>query len=150
MGEHDLINLYSKRILGLAASVPHAGRLSAPMGSASVRAPLCGSTVTVDLDLEAGHVSRFAQDVRACALGQAAAAVVGNAALGLDRSAFADARQRLAAMLSGATQMPDPPFADLEVLAAARSFPNRHASILLSLDATLAAIDAVAAKAVNA
>ena len=79
MAERDLIDLYSKRILALAADIPHVGRLDAPMGTSRVRAPLCGSVVTVDLDLKDNRISRFAQDVKACALGQAAAAVVGSA-----------------------------------------------------------------------
>lgn len=77
MADTDLIKLYSQRILRLAADIPRTGRLTAPDGSASCRAPLCGSTVTVDVVLEDGKVSDFAQDVKACALGQAAASVVG-------------------------------------------------------------------------
>ena len=71
--ETDLIKLYSQRILALAADIPHRGRLDAPEPQASVRkrAPLCGSTVTVDLDVENGVITRFGQDVKACAQGQA-------------------------------------------------------------------------------
>ena len=64
--------LYNTRILRLAASTADAGRLTDPQGSATKVSPICGSKVTVDLDLDvAGRVSRFGQDVRACALGQA-------------------------------------------------------------------------------
>ena len=77
MSDSDLVKLYSGRILALAADIPHLGRLPEPMGSARKRSPLCGSTVTVDLRVENGRISAFAQDVKACALGQAAAAVVG-------------------------------------------------------------------------
>ena len=45
----DLMKLYSKRILALAAEIPHIGRLDIPDGSAMKRSPLCGSTVTVDV-----------------------------------------------------------------------------------------------------
>ncbi|MCA8881154.1 MAG: iron-sulfur cluster assembly scaffold protein [Rhodobacteraceae bacterium] len=145
MAESDLINLYSKRILALAADIPHIGRLEAPMGTARVRAPLCGSVVTVDLDIDGGRISRFAQDVKACALGQAAAAVVGENVLGRSRVEIAAARAQLAAMLKSNGADPAPPFDGLGVLRAARDFTNRHASILLSLDATLAAMDAIPA-----
>ncbi|WP_193140720.1 iron-sulfur cluster assembly scaffold protein [Meridianimarinicoccus sp. MJW13] len=142
MAESDLINLYSKRILALAADIPHLGRLEAPMGTARVRAPLCGSVVTVDLDLDDGRISRFAQDVKACALGQAAASVVGAGILGTTPAQVARARAQLAAMLKQNAPAPDAPFDGLEVLMAARDYTNRHASILLSLDATLQAIEA--------
>ncbi len=148
MADSDLIRLYSKRILALAANIPNVGRLDAPMGSATMRAPLCGSKVTVDLDLDAaGRISRFGQDVKACALGQAAAAVVGAAAPGRDREELEAAREALAGMLQAGGPAPTAPFDGLEVLAAAREFPNRHASILLSLDAALAAIDATEQRA---
>lgn len=142
MADSDLINLYSKRILALAADIPHLGRLEAPEGTARRRAPLCGSVVTVDLDLRDGRISRFGQDVKACALGQAAASVVGRAAIGQSREAIARARDQLHAMLTANGPTPDAPFDGLEVLRPAAAFANRHASILLSLDATLEAIDA--------
>jgi len=143
MPDSDLINLYSKRILAMAADIPHVGRLDAPMGTARVRAPLCGSVVTVDLVLEDGRVSRFAQDVKACALGQAAASVTGRAIIGCTRDEVAAARDALSDMLTRGGNAPAAPFDGLGVLMAARDFGNRHASILLSLDASLAAIDAI-------
>ena len=146
MAERDLIDLYSRRILALAADIPHDGRLDAPMGTARVRAPLCGSVVTVDLDMKDNRISRFAQDVKACALGQAAAAVVGAHVLGRTRDDIARARNELVSLLKSDGPDPSPPFADLSVLRAARDFTNRHASILLALDATLAAIDAIPAE----
>lgn len=150
MADTDLIQLYSKRILAMASDVPHMGRLEAPMGTARVRAPLCGSVVTVDIDVADSRISRFAQDVKACALGQAAASVVGHNALGRSREEIAAARAALARMLAEDGPVPDAPFDDLAVLSAARTFPNRHASILLSLDATLAAFDGVATQNASA
>ena len=141
MSDTDLMQLYSRRILALTAAIPHLGRLTAPEGSAMRRSPQCGSSVTVDLDLADGRIARFGQEVRACALGQASAAVLGGAVIGRDRAEIAAARDALAAMLSTGAPAPDAPFADLEALAPARDFPNRHASILLAWDATLAAID---------
>lgn len=140
--DQDLMSLYSSRILALATDIPHLGRLDAPEGSAKERAPLCGSTVTVDVTLRDGRISEFAQDVKACALGQAAASVVGAHVIGLDKSAVMRARDELSAMLKEDGPIPSAPFGNLEVLLPAREFKNRHASILLSLNATLAALDA--------
>lgn len=141
--QSDLIKLYSGRILALAAEIPHVGRLEAPQASVRKRSPLCGSTVTVDLDLAEGRVSRFAQDVKACALGQAAAAVVGAAALGRTPAELAAAAQGLAAMLAGGP-VPAAPFAGFEALVPARVFRNRHASILLAIEAAAEAAQAAA------
>lgn len=140
----DLIKLYSGRILELAADIPHAERLAAPMASARRRSPLCGSTVTADVTLRDGRVAEFGQEVKACALGQAAAAVLGANVIGRDRAAIARARDDLQAMLKESGEPPAPPFEGLEVLLPARGYKNRHASIMLAFDATLEAIDEAA------
>ncbi len=144
--ESDLINLYSARILGLAADIPHTERLDAPQASAKKRSPLCGSTVTVDVNLFENTVSAYAQDVKACALGQAAASVVGAAILGTTTDQIRRARDELYAMLKSDGPVPSAPFDGLEVLRPAKEYKNRHASILLALDATLAAIDDIQAQ----
>lgn len=135
MSETDLIRLYSQRILALAADIPHLGRLPAPQGSARRRSPLCGSTVTADVVLKDGKVAEFAQDVKACALGQASAAVAGAAMIGRTRAEIEAARDALAAMLKSDGPVPPAPFDGFEVLLPARDYRNRHASILLSLEA---------------
>lgn len=136
MPDSDLIRLYSGRILELAAEIPALGRLDAPQATVRKRSPLCGSTVTVDLRMADGRVAAFAQDVKACALGQAAAAVLGANALGRTRSELESARDDLRAMLKADGPPPGPPFADLGVLEPARAYKNRHASILLAMEAT--------------
>lgn len=130
----DLIDLYSSRLLGLAADIPHTGRLFAPTGSATRRSPTCGSTVTVDVVMRDGRVAEFAQDVRACALGQAAAAVVGGAVVGQTATEISAARDALAAMLDGGP-VPAAPWNGFEALLAAVPYRNRHASILLAITA---------------
>ncbi|MEM7724054.1 MAG: iron-sulfur cluster assembly scaffold protein [Pseudomonadota bacterium] len=134
--ETDLIKLYSQRILALAADIPHRGRLNAPQASIRKRAPLCGSTVTVDLDVENGLITRFGQDVKACALGQASAALMGAHILGRNRAEVETARDQLRAMLKDQGDGPTAPFTGYDVLEPAREYRNRHASILLSLEAT--------------
>ncbi len=134
--DNDLIKLYSQRILALAADIPHRGRLEAPQASVRKRAPLCGSTVHVDLDVTDGRISRFGQDVKACALGQASAALLGRNVIGRTRAEIEAARDQLKAMLSKGDEAPGAPFEGYEVLEPARDYRNRHASILLSLEAT--------------
>lgn len=137
----DLVKLYSGRILALAADIPHLGRLDAPTARARRRSPLCGSMVSVELVVDAtGRITDFAQDVKACALGQAAASVLGHAVIGRTRAEVEAGRDALRAMLKTSGPIPDAPFQGLEVLLPARDFANRHASILLAFDATADAL----------
>jgi len=147
MSETDLLRLYSQRILALAADIPHLGRLPAPQGTARRRSPLCGSTVTADVVLHEGRISQFAQDVKACALGQAAAAVAGAAMIGRSRAELEAARDALAAMLTEGGPVPAAPFDGFEALLPARDYRNRHASILLALEAAAEATAAAEARA---
>ena len=147
MSDGDLIQLYSKRILALATDIPLTAPLEAPMGAAKKRSPLCGSTVSVQVDMEEGRIARFSQDVKACALGQASASVLGSVVVGLSREEVADGREALRAMLKDGAPPPGAPFDGLEVLEPAKDYKNRHASILLAWDATLAALEEAGAKA---
>ncbi len=137
----ELIKLYSGQILALAADIPLTDRLDNPQATVKRRAPLCGSTVTVDIVLEDGEIAQFGQDVKACALGQAAASVVASRIIGRTPSEITKARDQLSAMLRDGGPAPDAPFDGLKVLEPARDFKNRHASILLALEATVEAIE---------
>ena len=140
MSDSDLIKLYSGRILELAADIPHLGRLPYPDASARRRSPLCGSTVTADVVVKDGRVQDFAQDVKACALGQASAAVLGRVVIGRSRAELEAARDALRAMLKEGGPVPAAPFDGYEVLIPARDYKNRHASILLALEAVTEAM----------
>ena len=143
-GDNDLIKLYSGRILALAADIPHLDRLDAPDATVKKRSPVCGSSVTVDLSLEDGRVAQFGQDVKACALGQAAAAVTGAAIIGRTPAEIRAARDEMRAMLKENGPVPAAPFDGFEVLEPARDFRNRHASILLTIEAAAEAADTAA------
>jgi NifU-like protein involved in Fe-S cluster formation len=140
-GESDLIKLYSQRILALAAEIPLTERLPDPQASVKKRSPLCGSTVTVDLVMRDGRIVAYGQDVKACALGQAAASVLGRRVIGCDRAEILAARDQLRAMLKEGGPVPQPPFEEFEVLLPARDYRNRHASILLAIEATAEACE---------
>ncbi len=138
--ETDLIKLYSQRILALAADIPFAERLDAPMASVKKRAPLCGSTVTVDLDVADGVITRFGQDVKACALGQASASIMAANIIGRSVAEVENGRNQLRNMLKEGGPKPEAPFEGYEVLVPAREYGNRHASIMLAFEATLEAM----------
>jgi len=139
----DLMKLYSTRILALAAEIPRTGRLDKPDASIRKRSPLCGSTVTVDIVVKDGKITDYRQDVKACALGQASASVMGENAIGLTFAQVKSARDALHDMLKSSGPIPTAPFGALEVLQPAADYKNRHASILLAYDATLEAMESL-------
>lgn len=136
----DLIKLYSQRILALAADLTFRERLDAPDISVKKRAPLCGSSIIVDVVVENGRIAAYGQDVKACALGQAAAALLAHQVIGRDRTEIEAARDAVRALLEGTGPGPAAPFEGFEVMAAARDYRNRHASIMLALEATAEAL----------
>jgi len=139
-------DLYSARILTLAANLPHAGRLPSPDGTGERVAKLCGSRATVDVTLDdEGRIADFAQDVKACALGQAAAGVLGQSVLGASVEEIAQARDAMSAMLKSGGEGPTGRFEDLRLLKQVADYPARHASTLVSLEATLDAVNAALA-----
>ena len=147
MSDTDLLKLYSERVLALTTSIPHLGRLEQPQARVMKRSPLCGSTVTVDVILGPdGRVAEFAQEVKACALGQASVAVAGGQIVGRSRVELEGARDQLKDMLAGGP-VPVAPFDGYAVLEPARAYKNRHASIMLALEAALAATTEAEAKA---
>ena len=134
-------DLYSAKILKLAANMPGAGRLAAPQGSAERVAKLCGSRITVDIALDdQGRVSDFAQDVKACALGQASAAVLGAHVLGADLAEIEMAERGLRAMLQNGGEPPVGRFSDLAMLEPVKAYPARHASTMLAFEAAAEAV----------
>ena len=127
--------LYSRDILRLAASIPHLGRLERAQASAERVSPVCGSRVAVDVVTnDEGRVVELGQEVRACALGQASAALMGAHVLGRSPDELAQARDALADYLAGRREDPAE-WPGLTVFADARPFSARHASILLPVDA---------------
>ena len=127
--------LYNRDILRLAASIPHQQRLAAPQASVEKSSPVCGSRVTVDVMTDAqGRVIALGQEVRACALGQASASLMGAHAIGRTAAELAEARDALAAYLAGRRDDPGG-WPGLDLFADARRFTARHPSILLAFEA---------------
>ena len=133
-------DLYSAKLLTLAANLPRLGRLPNPQASVEKIAKLCGSRVVVDVVVEDGRVADFAQDVKACALGQASAAVLGANVVGSSLAELEMARDQFRAMLKDGAPAPDGRFSDLAMLAPVKDYPARHASTLLAFEAVTEAV----------
>ena len=139
-------DLYSAQLLRLAANLPRAGRLAAPDASVEKVSKLCGSRVVVDVVMKAGRVADFAQEVKACALGQAAASVLGANVLGATAEELAVARDQFRAMLKAGGPAPQGRFSDLSMLAPVKDYPARHTSTLLAFEAAAEAARAAEAR----
>ncbi|PZU10237.1 iron-sulfur cluster assembly scaffold protein [Sphingomonas sp.] len=132
--------LYNAAILRLAAGIPHHDRLAEPQGSSERRSPVCGSRLTVDVILdEEGRIARLGQMVRACALGQASASLMGAHAIGRSEEELIAARDALAGFLAGTREDPGD-WPGLEIFAPARAHSARHASIRLAFEAVAEAV----------
>lgn len=142
--------LYHNRILELAAGIPNLGRLADAEGSVLKVSRVCGSTVNVDLKLDAAgeRVTEIAVDPQACALGQAATSILAEHAVGATVDEIRSARDALRAMLKEGGPPPEGRFWELRHLEPVADYPPRHTSTLLAFEAAVAAIEeALAARA---
>jgi NifU-like protein involved in Fe-S cluster formation len=133
--------VYNRRIIELAASIPRIGRLAAPDATAKAVSRLCGSTVTVDLKMDGDRVTDFAHEVKACALGQASSSIMAHHVVGSNADELRALRETVRKMLK---ENGEPPrggkWADIAVLEPVRDYKARHASTLLTFDAVVDAI----------
>jgi NifU-like protein involved in Fe-S cluster formation len=136
----NLHDLYSERILELAANIPLTRRLDAPQATARAHSKLCGSKIAVDLDMEGDVVTAYGQDVKACLLGQSSAAIMGRHIVGSSAAELRQVAGQMRRMLKEGGQPPSGKWADLAVLEPVRDYKARHASTLLVFDAVEDAI----------
>jgi NifU-like protein involved in Fe-S cluster formation len=132
--------LYSIDVLRMAARVADFPSLADASLREERRSPTCGSRMTVTLALaNDGTVSAIGLDAKACALGQAAAAIMALGAKGRTAAEIAAAGEAWRAYLAGeADALPDWP--EIGLLAAGRDYPARHPSMRLAFEAASAAL----------
>jgi len=138
-----LTDIYNQRILELAGNIPCLGRLAAPDATAKAHSKLCGSTIIVDLVMDNGKVVDFAHDVKACALSQAAASIMARNVIGSTGPELRALRDQVRAMLKENGPAPSGKWAEIAVLEPVRDFKARHASTLLTFEATLDCVNQI-------
>lgn len=138
-------DLYSRRILKLAADVQRTERLVDAQATVTRTSPLCGSRVTVDLKMDGDIISDFAHEVKACALGQTSSSVMARNAVGSSEDEIREVADTMRKMLKEDGPPPGGRWADLEVLEPVRDYRSRHASVMLTFDAVLMAIEEIRA-----
>ena len=141
-----LNEVYNRRILELAGTIPRLGRLPAPDASATAHSKLCGSTVTVDLKMDGDVVTDFAHVVKACALGQASSSIMARNVVGARAQELRNLRESVRRMLKENGAPPGEKWADVAVLEPVRDYKARHASTMLTFDAVVSAIDQIESK----
>jgi NifU-like protein involved in Fe-S cluster formation len=143
-------DVYNAKILALAGNIARIGRLEHPDASAMAHSKLCGSTVTVDLNMRNGVVTDFAHDVKACALGQASSSIMAANIVGATAEELRAVREAMRKMLKENGAPPEGRFADLKYLEPVRDYKARHASTMLTFDAVVDAIGEVERKLAEA
>ena len=141
--------LYKKEILRLAADAHGAGRLSQPHVTGTAHNPTCGDKVIVDLAMDQGRIAALAHETKACVLSQASASILGRDAKGFTRKQIQELRGAVASMLAAQANAPSPPFDSYVAFDGVAAHRNRHACVLLPIDALLSALDAAEAGAVG-
>jgi NifU-like protein involved in Fe-S cluster formation len=141
-----LDDIYNKRILEFAGTIPRLGRLESPDASAKAHSRLCGSTVTIDIKMDGDTVTDFAHEVKACALGQASSSIMARHVVGANASELREVRGAMLKMLKENGPPPEGRFADLQFLEPVRDYKARHASTMLTFDAVVDAIGQIEAK----
>lgn len=131
--------LYTPEVLGLAIVLARYPLTDDLPLRGEARSKSCGSTIALGLALAAdGTIARIGVRTQACAIGQAAAAIFAQGAVGMSVEAIARTRADLVAWLAGEGTVPDWP--GLAGIAAARDYPARHGAVLLAWTAATQAL----------
>lgn len=142
----DMDDIYSAKILEFAGNLPLTGILPDAGGSAEKQSKLCGSRVRVYVKMDGETVAGFSHEVKACALGQASASILARHVIGATQGEIETARDAMLAMLKQGGEGPEGRFEEMRFLKPVRDYAARHASTMLTFEATLAAIAEARAK----
>ena len=139
----ELSDLYSEKILELAANQPIPGRLAHPDASSRRVSRVCGSMIEVDLALRDGIIVGYGHEISACALGQTSTAIVASHIADTPADEFRALRDTMFAMLKTNGEPPTGKWQDLKYLQPVRDYPQRHTSTMLVFDAVVDALDKI-------
>ena len=141
-----LDDVYSKRIIELAANIPRIGRLARPDANASAHSRICGSTVKVEIAMDGNTITDFAHDVKACLLGKASSSIMAHNVVGSTAEEMRSLRNTVSKMLKEFGAPPDGKWSEITILRPVRDLKSRHASTLLTFDAVVEAVDQIKAR----
>ena len=117
------------------------GSIEGAQGSGRAHSKLCGSRINVWLNMEKGVVEQFAQEVKACLVGQASASMLGHNIIGCSRDEIAQTREIVRLMLEEQGPAPTGKWRAYELLIPVRNYKSRFSTVLIAFDAVLDAMD---------
>jgi len=128
--DNDALELYNRELISLAREGEGAHHLTNPDATATAVSPVCGSVVTIDLNISEGMVAAMGYEAEACSLTKAVIAVLKKVAPGKTRDEIAQGHKALETMLEKGT-LPSGDWAALSVLLPIRDYRARHGAVLL-------------------
>jgi len=137
----ELSDLYSSKIIEIAARLPITDPLVAPDCASKKSSKVCGSTIKVELKIELGKVSAYSHEVNACALGQTSASIMCEHIIGANIVELQVLRETMFNMLKNDGDVPTGRFSDLKYLQSVKDYPARHTSTMLVFDAVVDCIE---------
>ncbi|WP_455474781.1 iron-sulfur cluster assembly scaffold protein [Bartonella sp. B30(2025)] len=139
-------DLYNDKILECAAHITRIGRLDNPDATSKQYARLCGSTITVDLNVKNNIVTNFAHEVHACVLGQASASLLAHHIIGQTTQNLKVLHKNIYNMLTEDGPPPTAPFEEFSCLQPIKDYKARHTSTMLIFDAVVDCIKQIEEK----
>jgi NifU-like protein involved in Fe-S cluster formation len=130
--------LYSLDLLRLTTVLAEFPPLTAADVHTERRSPVCGSVVAVTARFEQDRLTALGLNVRACAVGQASAAILARHGIGRTMAEIETVRAQLTAFLAGDAEGPGE-WPEIDKLVAVREFPARHAAAILPWDTLISA-----------
>lgn len=130
----EMTELYNTDILRWTTRIPHTERLVVADATVVKTSRICGSRISADARVSGGVIKEFGQEVKACALGQATAAIVGQHVIGLSEDEFSDIAERFRHMVKTGEAAFPKKWSDLALLAPVWEHPGRHGSVMLPFE----------------
>lgn len=138
--------LYTPEMLGAAVELANYPLLETLTYRGEARSVSCGSSLHIGFTLDDRRaIIATGLRARACAVGQASAAIFVRHAKGLTLEDIACAQGNILNWLGqktdeGTADISQPNWPDFSIIAAARDFPGRHGAIILPWRAAIAAL----------
>jgi|TARA_B100000073_G_scaffold37040_1_gene27838 NifU-like protein involved in Fe-S cluster formation len=134
-------DIYTQEILELSSQVPTNSRLDNPDVTITKGTPICGSIMTVDLNLKDGMIDDIGLEIRSCALGKASASIFVKNAKGLNLDDVKKVKKDLVSFFKTGDFKMQSAFYKYKYFEPARLVPYRHDSIMLVIDATIEGLE---------
>ncbi len=133
--------LYHQRLVELANRIPEQKTCKQPFISIEKRAKSCGSTLTLQLNIDGGKIKDIGYTYETCLLTRAVLAVFCTAAIGKTRDEVHNIYILFKSWLRGGIDKLPEEWKELGILAPAKDYQMRHKSMMMPFTATLEAFD---------